>query len=120
MEVTLSWDQEETILPEPSEYLLDMFDMLFWVLRVDEDVIEVDNHEHVKEVREDIIHEVLESSRCICEPKGHHTPFKGSVSGAECGLLFITLSDTDQVICVLEVEFRVDSGLSWDIKEIFS
>src|ERR1700731_1041533 len=102
MKFTLHQVQEETVLPEPSEYLSDMFNVLFQVLRVDEDVVEVDNHECVKEVGEDVIHEVLESGRCICEPKGHHTPFKGSVSGAECGLPFITLGDTDQVICMLE------------------
>ena len=76
MKFTLSRVQEETVLPEPSEYLSDMFDMLFRVLGVDEDVVEVDDHEHVKEVGEDVIHEVLESGRCICEPKGHHTPLE--------------------------------------------
>ena len=76
MKFTLSWVQEETVLPEPSEYLSDMFDMLFRVLGVDEDVVEVDNHEHVEEVREDVVHEVLESGGCICEPKGHHTPLE--------------------------------------------
>src|ERR1700731_1268754 len=68
MKFTLCQVQEETVLPEPSEYLLDMFDLLFWVLGVDEDVVEVDDHECVKEVGEDVIHEVLESGGCICEP----------------------------------------------------
>ena len=65
MKFTLRQVQEETILPEPLEYLSDMFNMLFQVLGVDEDVIKVDDHEHVKEVREDVVHEVLESGRCI-------------------------------------------------------
>ena len=95
MKFTLSRVQEETVLPEPSEYLSDMFDMLFWVLGVDEDVIKVDDHEHVEEVREDVVHEVLKCGRHICEPKRHHTPFEGSVSGAECGLPFITLGNAD-------------------------
>ena len=76
MKFTLSRVQEETVLPEPLEHLSDMFDMLFRVLGVDEDVVEVDDHEHVKEVREDVVHEVLEGGRCICEPKGHHTPLE--------------------------------------------
>src|SRR3984893_3773435 len=50
MKFTLCWVQEETILLEPSEYLSDMFDMLFWVLGVNKDVVEIDNHEHVKEI----------------------------------------------------------------------
>src|SRR3984893_13253748 len=76
MKSTLCWVQEETILLEPLEYLSDMFNMLFQVLGVDEDVVKVDDHEHVKEVREDVIHEVLEGGGGICEPKGHHTPLK--------------------------------------------
>ena len=76
MKFTLSRVQEETVLPEPSEYLSDMFDVLFRVLGVDEDVVEVDDHERVEEVREDVVHEVLEGGGCICEPKGHHTPLE--------------------------------------------
>ena len=41
MKITLSQVQEETVLPEPSEYLSDMFNVLFQVLGVDEDVIDV-------------------------------------------------------------------------------
>ena len=64
------------MLSDSSDYFVDMLGVLFWVLAVNEDVVEVDNHEHVKEVGEDVIHEVLESGGCICEPKGHHTPFE--------------------------------------------
>ena len=76
MKFTLCQVQEETVLLEPLEYLSDMFDMLFRVLGVDEDVIKVDDHERVKKVGEDVVHEVLESGRHICEPKGHHTPLE--------------------------------------------
>ena len=119
MEVTLSWVQEETILPEPSEYLSDMFNMLLRVLGVDEDVVEVDDHEQVEEVGEDVVHETLECGRCVGEPERHHTPFERSVAGAERGLPFVTLGDTDQVISMSEVKFRIDSGFSWNIKKIF-
>ena len=76
MKVTLSWVQEETILLEPLEYLSDMLNMLFWILRVNEDVVEVHHNIGVKEVREDVIHEVLECGGCIHEPKGHHAPLE--------------------------------------------
>src|ERR1700731_3857691 len=61
MKFTLCQVQEETILLEPLEYPSDMFNVLFQVLGVNEDVVEIDNHEHVKEIGEDVIHEVLES-----------------------------------------------------------
>ena len=68
------------MLSDSSDYFVDMLGVLFWVLAVNEDVVEVDNHEHVKEVGEDVIHEVLEGCKHICKPEGHHTPFKGSVA----------------------------------------
>ena len=61
MKFTLCWVQEETVLLEPSEYLSDVFDVLFWILGVNQDVVKIDDHERVKEIREDVIHEVLES-----------------------------------------------------------
>ena len=76
MKFTLRWVQEETILPEPSEYLLDMFNVLFQILGVNEDVVEINHNVGIKEVRKNVIHEVLEHGRHICEPKGHHAPFK--------------------------------------------
>src|SRR3984893_16370784 len=76
MKFTLRQVQEETILPEPLEYLSDMFDMLFQILGVNKDVVQIHHNIGVKEVRENVIHEVLECGRGICEPKGHHTPFE--------------------------------------------
>src|SRR6202030_3877209 len=76
MKFTLHWVQEATILPEPSEYLSDMFNMLFQILGVNEDVIEIHHNIGVKEVGENVIHEVLECGGCVHEPKGHHAPFK--------------------------------------------
>src|ERR1700730_16099310 len=45
MKFTLCWVQEETVLLEPSEYLSDVFDVLFQVLGVNEDVVKIDDHE---------------------------------------------------------------------------
>ena len=95
------------MLLESLEYFTDMLGVLFQVLGVDEDVIEIDDHEHVEEIGEDVIHEVLEHCWHICEPKGHHTPFEGSVVGVESGFPFVTLSDLDQVICMAEVKFCI-------------
>ena len=89
--------------------------MLFQVLRVNEDVVKIDDHEHIDDVREYIIHEMLECSQCICEPEGHHTPFKGFIAGVEGSLPFIPLSYEDQVICMAEIEFCLCLGHPTDL-----
>ena len=72
-----------------------MFPMLFGVVGVDENVVQVDKNANVKEVREDVIHEALERSRRVRESKGHNHPFEGAVTSAEGGFPFISFVDLD-------------------------
>ena len=63
--------------------------MLFGVIQVDEDVIQVNNYRDVNHVGKDVIHEPLEISWGIGKPFGHHQPLKEPVVGAEGGFPFI-------------------------------
>ena len=38
--------------------------------------------------------------------------------GVESGFPFIALSDMDQVVCVMEVNFCIESCLLWAVKEV--
>ena len=51
----------ETMLPEMTENLMDMFLVFHRVVGVDEDVIEVDGNIYVQKVTENVVHESLES-----------------------------------------------------------
>jgi len=44
------------------QHLFDMVPVLCDIIRVDQDVIQVDYYAHIKEVREHIVHEALEGS----------------------------------------------------------
>ena len=106
------------MLSEATEYLADMLYMLFFRVRIDEDVIQVYQHAYIEQVTEDVIHKTLKSGRCIRKSKGHDTPFEGAVAGAESGFPFIALSDTDQVVRMTEVNFRIESCLSQAVEEV--
>ena len=56
---------------------------------------------YIQEVREEVVHEALESGGGIGKSKRHDTPFEKSVVSAEGGLPFVTLLDLDKVISVL-------------------
>ena len=47
------------------QYLFDMTPVLHDIIRVDQDVIQVDYYTHIQEVREHIVHEALEGSWSI-------------------------------------------------------
>ena len=107
MEETLISTGVEVMLLEMVEYLVNMPFVLFFGVRVDEDVIQVYHHAYIEQVNKDVIHEVLESSRHICESEGHDMPFKGAIAGAESGLPFIAHTDVDHMVCVAEVDFQI-------------
>ena len=105
MEETLIGAGVEMMLLEALENFLDMASVFFFGVRVDEYVIEVHQYTNIEQVTEDVIHEALESGRCVGESERHYAPFKGAVASLESCLPFVALSDLDQMVGVLEVDF---------------
>ena len=108
----------EVMLSEALENFSDMASVLFLGVRVDEYVIKVHQYTNIEQVAEDIIHEALESSRCIGESERHYVPFEGAIVGPESRLPFVALSDLDQMVGMPEVDFRIDFGLVRAVKEV--
>ena len=70
-----------------------MLSMISHVVRIDQNIIKIDYHTDIKEVRENVIYEALEGSRSIGETKGHNKLFEESIADVECGLLFVIFSN---------------------------
>src|SRR6266481_9951736 len=90
--------------------------MLGKAIRVDQYVIQIDNDIDVYHIHEDVVHELLKSCGSISKPFRHYQPLKGPISGLECGLPLIPSSDANQVVCMLKVDFSVDSCFSWCVQ----
>ena len=71
MEIAFVNSGIKTIFLEMSEYLPDMLVMEFWIVGVDEYIIQVANNTDIEHVGEDIIHKSLKSGRSIGEPERH-------------------------------------------------
>ena len=108
----------EVMLLEVSENFSDMASVFFLGVGVDEYVIKVYQYTNIKQVAKDIIHEVLESGGCIGESERHYTPFEGAVVSLESHLPCVVLLDLDQMVGMPEVDFRIDIGLVWAVKEV--
>ena len=94
MEETLISAGIEMMLSEASENFSDMASVFFLRVGVDEYVVKVHQYTNIEQVAEDVIHEVLESGRCIGESKRHYVPFKGAVASPESCLPFVALLDS--------------------------
>jgi hypothetical protein len=66
----------ETMLSELPEYFMDMFLVKLNVVRVDEDVIEIDDNTNIKHIGKDVVHEPLECCWGVGKSKRHDLPFK--------------------------------------------
>ena len=61
----------ETIFVESSKYFADMFSVKFFVVGIDEDVVEVNDYADIEHVGEDVIHESLKSGWSVGESERH-------------------------------------------------
>jgi hypothetical protein len=80
---------------ESLEDFLDLSPVLFFVIGVNEDVVQVYQDAAVKQVHKDIIHKSLKCSQSIGKSERHDAPFTGAISGSECCFPFVTFTDTD-------------------------
>ncbi len=88
------------------------------VVEVDQDVIKIYNYEDVHHVREDIVHEALESSHSVRKSEKHNQPFEGPIVGPECGFPLTFVCDMDKMVGMLEVNLDVDSDIPRSIQKV--
>ena len=66
----------EAMLAKTSQHLTNMHPVVLLAIGVHQDIIEIHNDVDVNHVCEDVVHEALESSRCVGESKRHNHPLK--------------------------------------------
>ena len=62
---------------------------VLWNVKIDEDVVQVNDDCNIDHVCKDVVHKSLESHRCVGKPFRHYWPLKGAISGSECGFPLI-------------------------------
>src|SRR5467141_1376018 len=81
---------KKSVSVESAKYFSDVSLMFDNVVRVDEDVVQIDNDYDVNNVREDVVHKPLESRWSISKPFRHYQPLKRSIASSECSLPFVS------------------------------
>jgi hypothetical protein len=95
-----------------------MLSVFRWILGINEDVVQIYNDIDVEEVRKEVIHESLESSRSVGQALGHDEPLKRAVASSERGFPFIAVSDPNKVIGVLQVNFSEELRTPTGVQKI--
>jgi len=95
-----------------------MCNMLFGILGVDQNVIQIDYHAHIQHVCKNAIDEALERSQSVGKSERHNKPFIGAIASAEGSFPFIARSDADQMVCMSEINLGIDGRTAGRIKEV--
>ena len=109
---------KKAVSTESAEYFLDMSFVLGKVIGIDQYVVQIDNDIDVHHIHEDVVHKPLKSCRSISKAFWHYQPLKRSVTSLEGGLPFVSCCNVNQMVCMPEVDFSVDSCFSWCVEQI--
>ena len=87
-------------------------------LRIHEDVIQVDHHEDVRQVLEDVIHEVLKCGQRIGKSHWHDKKFKGAILSLKRGFPLVTRGSVDIVVPGMWIKLGVDFSQAQLVNEV--
>jgi hypothetical protein len=118
VEGALVWLDDKTVLVEASQHHFNMLVMLAWVFGINQEVVEVDNQKFVTHIFENIVHERFKSSQEVGQAKGHNIVLKAANLTVEGCLPLIALMHMHQMVCIREVEVKVDAGFGDMVSEI--
>src|SRR5882724_992714 len=113
VELTFVCMGKQSISMEPMKYFLNVSFVFGNVVRIDENVVQIYDDNHVDHIHKDVVHKSLKSCWSISKPFRHYQPFEGTVMGLECSLPFVSGCDLNEMVCVPEVDFGIDSCFSW-------
>ena len=85
MKLALISLDKKSINSESSEYFLNMGLVLGHIVRVDENVVQIDDDYDVDHICKNVIHKSLKGCGCISKPFRHYQPLEKAVLGSECG-----------------------------------
>ena len=109
---------EKAVSTESMEYFPDVSFVLGKVIGIDQYVVQIDNDINVYHFGKDVVHEPLKRCGSVSKAFQHYQPLKRSVTSPEGGLPFVSCCNANQMVCVPEVDFSVDSCFSWGVKQI--
>jgi hypothetical protein len=74
---------------------MDVFPVLGWVVRIDQDVVDIDDDANIKHIAENVIHETLKNRGTIGKTERHDLPLKQAIACSKGSLPFVSFHDLD-------------------------
>ena len=85
----------ESIFAEPSKNFFNVLLVVREVIRVDENIVEVDDNRDIDHIGESVVHEMLECGGSIGKTFRDDQPFKRAIACPKGGLCLVSLTYPD-------------------------
>ena len=115
MKFTFVGSGKKSVSTELAKYFPDMFLVLGDIVGIDENVVQIHDDTNIEHVGENVVHKSLEGCWCISKPFRHYQPFERAISGSKSHLPFFSSGESDEMICMLEIDFGVYSCFAWGV-----
>ena len=89
--------------------------VLHEVIGIDQDVVQIDNDIDIYHICKNVVHESMKSCRSVSKAFWHYQPLERSIWSPESSFPFVSFGNAYKMICMLEIDFGVDSCFSWCI-----
>jgi hypothetical protein len=88
---------KESVISTLEENFTDLSDMIFETIGfcLNDKIVEICCNKSVEKVVKCVVHEILKGCRRIGEAEVHHEELVGTVTCAECGFPFVSISNVD-------------------------
>ena len=97
-------------LSEILEYFFNTPVVFGHIIQVDEYIIQIDHDTNVQKIRENVVYELLKGYRSIGKIKGHYRLLKWSIICPKSSLLFITISNVNQIVSIVKIYLWINSS----------
>ena len=82
----------------------------FFVLRVDQDVIQINDYDRVQTLAQDVVEERLKRGRRVTETEGHNQELEMAITRPKRRFPFVSFGNSDEVVRTLQVQLGKDFG----------
>jgi hypothetical protein len=87
---------------------------------VNQDIIQINNHEMVQEPYESSIDICLKCGWCVSQTKRHYKVFKMPVAGPESRLPLVSFTNSYAMVCILEIQLCEYLGSKEPVKGLIN
>ena len=101
---------KEVMLTKSSEDFGDMFNVILFIQRKNENIIQIDDNKNIQKIRKNGVKKPLKARRGIGKSERHDEPLEGTIVSTKSSFPFITRRNPDEMVGMSEINLGKKLG----------